>query len=256
MNTAIIYKRVSTKKETQDLSLQTQQEELTKWALKEGMEVIGTYQDRCSGKNMGPCRKGLQEAVLHASKSGATILVTSLSRLSRSVKDIANLIDSNTRFVITRNGRQVSKVELLLLAVFAEAESDETSKRVKASIQAKFERDPDSRTKWGRGTDKKAPSDLQRGRINQADNFALKYGVSAYHLRKQIGDDGKPQLTFQDIADIYEAQGILTARGKHTWNAQQMRKLIIRYTRLIEQKHRDFLTNSGLDPDQILGEKS
>tara|TARA_R110001599_G_scaffold148284_1_gene331913 strand:+ start:287 stop:979 length:693 start_codon:yes stop_codon:yes gene_type:complete len=228
MKTAIIYKRVSTKKETQTLSLETQHQELTAWAQRDGLEVIGTFQDRCSGKQMGDCRKGLQEAIQLANDTGAVILITELSRLSRSVRDIADLIANDTKFIITRSGRQISKVELLLLAVFAEAESDSTSRRVKASIQAKFDRDPESRSSWGRGTDPSSPKDMERGRIAKADAYALKTGVSAYHLREQ-------GMTFQSIAEIYQAQGHKTSRGKNTWNTTQVRQLILRYTRLIQE---------------------
>ena len=228
MKTAIIYKRVSTKKETQTLSLETQHQELTAWAQRDGLEVIGTFQDRCSGKQMGDCRKGLQEAIQLANDTGAVILITELSRLSRSVRDIADLIANDTKFIITRSGRQISKVELLLLAVFAEAESDSTSRRVKASIQAKFDRDPESRSSWGRGTDPSSPKDMERGRRAASDKFALENGVLAYQLREQ-------GLVYQAIADAYMESDIKTPRGKSTWGPDQINCLITRYKKLTQE---------------------
>jgi hypothetical protein len=60
------------------------------------------------------------------------------------------------------------------------------------------------------------------------DAYALKTGVSAYHLRQQ-------GMTFQSIAEIYQAQGHKTSRGKNTWNTTQVRQLILRYTRLTQE---------------------
>ena len=102
------------------------------------------------------------------------------------------------------------------------------SRLITEGIKKKFERDPGSRTKWGRGSDKRAPSDLQRGRIRQADEFALENGALVYQLREQ-------GLTYQKCADTYVRRGFKTSRGKNTWNNSQVRKLFLRYKKLTQE---------------------
>ena len=58
-NTAVIYCRVSTEKETQTSSLQRQQEELQRYAQSEKYQIEGIFQDQHSGYDVD--REGLLE---------------------------------------------------------------------------------------------------------------------------------------------------------------------------------------------------
>ena len=96
-------------------------------------------------------------------------------------------------------------------------------------IQAKFTKDPEARANWG-GAQRpdQANEDMTRGRKKRADSFALKRGKLAVELRTAGKSYGR-------IAKEYERRGIKTSLGKNTWNAGQIRSLIIRYKRLTNQ---------------------
>ena len=226
---AVIYTRISTLKEEQLTSLVNQEHELKQWAHANQFQVEGVYQDTCSGGSM-ECREGLLQAISHANEIGATILITELHRLSRSVRDIAGLLDAKVKFIITQSGQQISKPMILMMAVLAETTRDQISQSTSRGIQALFDRDPEARANWGRANDRQqASEDMTRGRKNKADRFALENGDFAFLMRKE-------GLSFHQIAEIYTAKpNYITARGKQNWNGTQIRQLVLRYERLINE---------------------
>ena len=225
---AVIYTRISTLKEEQLTSLVNQEHELKQWAHANQFQVEGVYQDTCSGGSM-ECREGLLQAISHANEIGATILITELHRLSRSVRDIAGLLDAKVKFIITQSGQQISKPMILMMAVLAETTRDQISQSVSRGIQAKFDREPEARANWGRANDRQAVADLTRGRINKADRFALENGDFAFLMRKE-------GLSYRQIAEIYTAKpNYTTSRGNQNWNGSQIQSLVLRYERLINE---------------------
>ena len=248
----ICYTRCSTEKEAQDTSMLTQAAEINAWAQHNGFEVIGSFSDRASGRTME--RDGLLAALALANSTGASVAIVELSRLSRSVGDVANLLNANTRIILTRSGRSLSKEMVLIMSVFAEAESDAISRRTKAGIEAAFERDPNLRAVWGRATDPKAPADLVRGKIEAANRFAEVYGPIAWNLR-QAG------TSFPKIAQYLMAAKIPTPRGKAKWNPMGVKRLIERYDRIINPPEEEsietavdeVMENSEPIPDLVKG---
>mgnify|MGYP003123988821 CR=1 FL=1 len=230
---AVIYGRVSTIKEEQTQSLSTQKEELNLWAVSNGYTVIGEFEDRCSGREMD-CREGLLSALQMANQEGATILITEISRFSRSVEHIAGLMNQNVKFIATRSGRHLSKEMILILAVFAESESDTISRRVSRGIQAEFLRNPEKRSEWGGGSPdrlEKSIEDLTQGRIMGADEFAMsKAGELATYWRIEKG------MTLQEIAHILQASGITTARGKTIWRKTTVQRVVQRRLQVLQKR--------------------
>ena len=216
---AILYIRTSTSLDSQSVSRdETQPLELMSWALHNGYEVIGTYTDTKSGKSVEG-RDGLLRAIAHANGYGATILVTELSRLTRSVADCAALLEGDTKFIITRSGRQISKEMLLIQSVFAQAEREATSKRMKAMLKGRFERSPELRQQWGnqRGI---GLEDARNVQVVKADMHAEKVGILALEMR----DRG---YSYQQIADRYNQLEIPTQRGGK-WNKGSIFRMLKR----------------------------
>ena len=216
---AIIYIRTSTNLDSQSVSREeTQPMELRQWAKIHGYEVVAEYTDTKSGKTMEG-RHGLFSAIAHANGIGATILVTELSRLTRSVADCATLLEGDTKFIITRSGRHISKEMLLIQSVFAQAEREATSKRMKAMLKGRFERSPELRQQWGNqrgiGLDK-----ARETRMNKAQAYAEKVGVLALEMRNS-------GCSIQSIVDRYSKLGIPTQRnGK--WSTGSIYRMIER----------------------------
>lgn len=216
---AITYIRTSTTLESQSVSRdETQPLELQEWAVRNGYEIVGSYTDTKSGKSI-ESRTGLLQAITHANITGAVILVTELSRLTRSVRDCADLLDSDTKFIITRSGRHISKEMILIQSVFAQAERESTSRRMKAMLKGRFERNPELRSRWGNqrgiGLDKalKACQDKTR----QHDE---KVGFLAFEMRSK-------GIKWQVIADKYNQLEIPTRRGGK-WSTGSIYKMVKR----------------------------
>lgn len=225
MSKVILYTRCSTTKTESDTRA-SQLTELRQYAAQNNLEVVGEFSDLCSGREL-ECRTGLLSALELASVENASIAAVELSRLSRNVADVANLLNSDTSIILTRSSRHLSKEMWLIMAVFAEAESDAISRRVKAGIKTAFETNPDARSNWGRANDPKAVEDLTRGRIAKADRFALQYGPLAYGLF-QTG------MPYRAIGHQLETANIKTSRGGARWSYSSVRQLIERYVRLAE----------------------
>ena len=216
---AIIYIRTSTNLDSQAVSREeTQPEELRQWAKIHGYNVVAEYTDTKSGKTMEG-RHGLFSAIAHANAIGASILVTELSRLTRSVADCATLLEGETKFIVTRSGRQISKEMLLIQSVFAQAEREATSKRMKAMLKGRFERSPELRKEWGNqrgiGLDK-----ARWTRTNKSLAHAEKVGILALEML----ENGS---SYQQIADRYNQLEIPTMRGGK-WNKGSIYKMVQR----------------------------
>ena len=219
LDKAIIYIRTSTALDSQAVSREeTQPEELRQYARMYGYEVVGEYTDTKSGKSVEG-RVGLLRAIAHANATGATILVTELSRLTRSVADCATLLEGETKFVITRSGRHISKEMLLIQSVFAQAEREATSKRMKAMLKGRFERSPELRQQWGnqRGIG------LDKGREVQA-NAAQAYAEKVGGLALEMRNSG---CSWKSIADRYNMLEIPTRRGGK-WSVGSIQNLVKR----------------------------
>ena len=217
-----LYARVSTQRREAD-TIDTQLQELERWAQDKRLSVLGTFWDRCSGRKGAEVRDGLAKAIETANKFGAKVVCVELSRLSRSVKDTAEMLDAGTQFVFTRDGVQMTKEMLLVKSLFAQMEAEATSRRVKAGIQNLFQTDPNAREEWGQARHRDTTISLMtEARVSKANAYILKVGRIAFEMRER-GE------TLQHIADTYMMMGVLTSRGKTNWSKKTIRTLVSRY---------------------------
>lgn len=217
----VLYARVSTKKRESDTT-SSQLEEMARWAYLNGYNIIGMHTDHCSGRSMD-CREGLLKAIALANQQGASVAVCELSRLSRNVRDTAELMESNTKFIFTRSGVEMSKEMVLMASIFSQMESESISHRVSAGIQNLFMTQEGAREEWGRARHKATTiKAMNEGCIKQADDFASRNGEIAYELL----ESGR---TLRQVAEIFMKMEIKTARGKTRWYANSIRQLVSRY---------------------------
>ena len=144
MASAIGYIRVSTEGQAQDgVSLDAQRAKIEAWCSLNDYELAAVHVDAgISGKNCN--RPGLQDALADCRK-GSALVVYSLSRLSRSVRDTmdigdklakvgADLVSLSEKIDTTSaSGKMVFR----LLAVMNEFERDQISERTKSALQHK-----------------------------------------------------------------------------------------------------------------------
>jgi len=143
MSKVIGYTRASTSFQVENgVSLAAQEAKIRAWADVNGYDEVQIYSDPgISGTKM-QTRKGLQEA-LAAIKSGDALVAYSLSRLSRSTKDMLGIADllakrgadlvSVTEKIDTSSA--AGKMLTRMLMILAEFESDQVAERTCCALQ-------------------------------------------------------------------------------------------------------------------------
>lgn len=141
---AVGYIRVSTQGQVDDgVSMDAQRAKIEAWCLANDYELTAVYEDAGISGTVSH-RKGLENAIQSTSK-GMALVVYSLSRLTRSTKDMLHLSDniekkgadlvSLTEKIDTTTA--AGKMVFRMLAVLNEFERDQIAERTKAALQHK-----------------------------------------------------------------------------------------------------------------------
>lgn len=216
----VLYLRVSTRK--QSLGLDAQHATAERFAASVHGEIIAEYAEKESGKN--DARPQLAAAIAECKRTGSTLLIAKLDRLSRRVEFLFHLRDSLNAAgvgIIAADMPEVVK-DTLTLAVFAglaEKERELISARTCAALAAKKA----SGMKLGRptGTDtSKATAAASAERKASADAWAATI-APLVRLARRGGS------TLTEIADSLNAQGQTTRRGGR-WTATAVKRLLER----------------------------
>ncbi len=141
------YCRVSTDMQAQHgLSLDAQREEIKRYAADRGWTVEEIFVDGgFSGKNTErPAFRQMAKAIKESGGGISAVIVTKLDRLTRSLRDLLSIHEDlldpcRCNFVAIRDGintfEPVSKMLLPFLAIIGQIERQNTSERVKSTIQ-------------------------------------------------------------------------------------------------------------------------
>ena len=141
-----IYTRVSTQMQAdKGISLDAQKNELIEYCNKNNYEYEIFEDAGISGKSINK-RKQLQK-LLNNLQNYDVVLCYKLSRISRSVKDMSNMLDkfqkTNTRFISLKENidtEQVTgKLLIYIISICAEIERDNISEYVKMAKKQEFE---------------------------------------------------------------------------------------------------------------------
>ena len=162
--TAVIYARVSSASDRQ--STDRQVADLRTFAVKEGIEVVGEYEEHGSGARED--RPELLRCVEFLKRGGcSTLLVSEISRLNRTVKGVVNTIDDLTKvganvyvqdinlWTLLPDGSEnpMAKVILTVLALGAELER----KSIVSRLNSGRERAKEKGVKMGRPEGSRMP---------------------------------------------------------------------------------------------------
>jgi DNA invertase Pin-like site-specific DNA recombinase len=219
----ITYYRVSTKRQGQSgLGLDAQKTQVHHYLTSKQGQEIASYTEIESGKKND--REQLRNAVAHAKREGAVLLVAKLDRLSRDVSFIftlkAELEKAHVDFVVC-DMPEANTLTLGIMAAMAQHEREIISKRTKAGLTEARKRgtklgNPENLTLEARQKAHKAISD--KARNNQASRFA-------YHFIKPHRDAGEPYAT---ICDKLNSEGYRTAEGQQ-FHPAQVRRIYLRF---------------------------
>jgi len=201
MNKFIKYYRVSTRSQADSgLGLLAQERDidlyLTTYA-DTPYEVLGEFTDIQSGKVDD--RPELQRAIDLAEKTGATLLVAKLDRLSRKVSFVSAIMERKKLNLIVSTMPNADKFQLHIYAALAEQEREFISLRTKQALAPL------------KGTGKLGGN---RGNIDRANDAARKLAdVHASKVIDTIAPLKQAGRTLQQIADTLNKSGVLTSRG-------------------------------------------
>lgn len=219
----VTYTRVSTQEQGQSRNgIEGQDRAIQAFILAGGHEVARAYAEVASGK-LGPeGRPVLREALAEVKRTGATLLVSKLDRLSRSVQFIATLMQDGIRFATVEDGLAVEPFMLHLKAMFAEQERRLISERTRAGLASTKARG----TKLGFAA--QATSTAQATRAAGRAASQVKATVYAVGMAASI----KPLLasmTYAQIAEHLNSLGVRTQRNG-AWHASTVSNVLKRAT--------------------------
>jgi DNA invertase Pin-like site-specific DNA recombinase len=198
----VTYRRVSTREQGDSgLGLEAQDRDIAIFLetySDQPFEIVGEFVEVESGANSD--RPELDKAIALARKTGATLLVSKLDRLSRKVSFIAALMDDRKLSFKVASMPHADKFQLHIYAALAEQEREFISLRTKAALKEAAARG----VKLGGLRD----ATMKRNEVvkAQADDRAEKLRGIVMPLRQA-------NATLQAIADALNNAKIETARG-------------------------------------------
>lgn len=143
---AIGYIRVSTEGQVAEgVSLDAQRERIANWCRGAGADLATVYADAGISGGRSDNRPGLQAALDDVTNQGGALVVYSLSRLARSVRDtlaIAERLEAGRADLVSLSERidttsAAGKMVFRMLAVMAEFERDLVSERTRGAMAHK-----------------------------------------------------------------------------------------------------------------------
>lgn len=167
-------------------------------------------------------RKQLKLALEMAKRTGSKLLVATLSRLSRDLAFIANLMKTKTQFVCC-DFPEANTFTIQILSAMAEYERKLVSERTKAALAARKARgkpigNPKNLTKEHADKGRKLGNEARQ---QNADEFAQR----VYPVIKGYIDEG---LSLNEIARRFKRDGVLTATNKTNWTPTAVKNVIKR----------------------------
>jgi DNA invertase Pin-like site-specific DNA recombinase len=198
MKKAVLYFRVSTKK--QILGMDAQRRFIDEFLANSDMTVARIYIEKESGKRIR--RPELKRAVRYSKMIGATLVFSTMSRLSRDALLVADLMLKKVDF-IAADKPNARPLEHLEDAIRAQREVEDISKRTRDALQeAKAQ---------GVELGKNGKVLAERNK-RLADEFAQTKGS----MIEQLHDAG---YSYQAIADKWNAEGPEPFREGCRWHA-------------------------------------
>jgi DNA invertase Pin-like site-specific DNA recombinase len=205
----IAYYRVSTDKQGQSgLGLEAQREAVRPYA----GQILAEYTEVESGKL--DSRPQLLSALAHCEKSGSTLLIAKLDRLSRDAAFLFTLRKSGVQ-ILAADMPTAGMLEFGIRALFAQHEREQISARTKAALQAAK----------ARGIRLGSPCPA-RGAAVSAERKKIASMRKAQALLEVVTDLKHKCHSYQELADALTLKGIATPSGKPRWRKSSAHDLM------------------------------
>lgn len=221
------YIRVSTEK--QENGPEAQKRMIEDYANRVGGSVKKYFEDHISGKIDD--RKNLNLAFSECERTGATLIVAKIDRLSRRVAFLFNLVDQlkkrGIEIIIAENPQAFgSTLQLGMYAVFAQHERETISKRTKDALAVVKRQGKQIGRK--KGYSHKAET---KEKISQAKRaYGRNYNQVGINLARKLRASG---LTYREIAGELNDLDIKTPKGC-TFSAKSVHRMLKQSSPIIE----------------------
>ncbi len=213
-NQCVAYFRVSTSRQGESgLGLESQREIVRRFASSHGLEIISEQTEVESGKVNA--RPKLTEALQLCRKTGATLVVSKLDRLSRNAVFLLQLQQSNVEFVCC-DCPNVDRFTVGILALVAQRERELISERTKAALSAAKARG----VRLGTRNPDRQVKIMAEAYRRQRDDFITKVTPLIADIKKS----GVRSL--KGIAECLTRRGIPSRNGKTVWFGSTVKSVL------------------------------
>jgi len=223
----VVYVRVSTDEQGRSgLGMEAQLAACANAATAAGGTILKSFQEVASGDD--DKRPVLAAALRLARRTGATLLVAKLDRLSRAVAMIASMMREGTPFKVAELAN-ASELELHLRATIAQEERRMIGERTKAALSAASRRGVKlgsaRRGHWAGREDRRRAGGLAGSAAAAAKRAAA---VADLLVDARPVVTSMPGASLREIAAALEGAGIVTAKGCTNWTAAGVARLLRR----------------------------
>jgi DNA invertase Pin-like site-specific DNA recombinase len=216
----VSYLRVSTDKQGRNgLGIDAQRASIAAYLNGGSWELLREFVEVESGKSSS--RLQLQEAMNECRRTGATLIIAKLDRLSRDPDFIGMMMKGSIDFVAC-DMPEANKFTIRIMAALAEKERELISERTKAALKAAQARgktlgNPQNATVEGRRKGIAASLQIRKGK---AEAYAAE-------IKPIIQEYVNQKMSLRQIAARLTERNILTASGKHSkWNHVAVKKIL------------------------------
>ena len=218
----VAYYRVST--DEQNLGIDAQRATVENYVKTHGGEIIAEYEEKESGKNDN--RAELQKAIFLCKRTGSTLLIAKLDRLSRNVEFLAHLKNGGNFNFLAVDVPYFDTLNFYMSATMAQKERELISERTKNALAVIKK----NGGKLGANNGKSHKyTDEDREVAHQARKEAADQNPNnrkAWHYIKIRFDQGAKLV---EIANELNAEQYQTPTGRGVWNGNQVKRIIKRY---------------------------
>lgn len=216
----IAYTRTSTK--LQNLGMNAQQTAITNYVSGVNGNLVATYSEQESGKNDN--RIELEKAIQHCERTGATLLLYKLDRLSRSVSFLFQLRDRLVKSNVEIKVMDMPTFNTMTLGIYAtlaQSEREAISLRTKNALQELKRKG----VQLGTPENLKYEDRMKGGETMKLKALTNKTNIQATAMIVQLKNQG---LGYERICQHLNKNGFNTVKGKE-FNSTAVMRLYKRY---------------------------
>ena len=218
----VAYYRVSTDKQGRSgLGLEAQRDAVKRF-IREGDRILVDFTEVESGKVRA--RPQLAAALDACRRRRATLLIAKLDRLSRNVRFIAELLESDVQITAV-DMPNADRFMLHVMAAVAEHEAKMISKRTRDALKAKKDKALKEKKAFKHGGFRgyvPSAQDREKAKLRQRE-LAAQRAASVLPTIRTLQDEGITSPAA--MAKALNARGITTARGG-SWQTVQVQRLL------------------------------